>query len=65
MVWLAMGASTATAPRSSRHQPRVSVVLAARDEEGRIEQTLRHILAQEHVDLEVIPVSESRSGPHG
>jgi hypothetical protein len=47
------------------HQPRVSVVLAARDEEGRIEQTLRHILAQEHVDLEVIPVSGSRSGPHG
>ena len=39
-------------------RPRVSVVLAARDEEARVEQTLRHILAQEHIDLEVIPVSD-------
>ena len=40
------------------HRPRVSVVLAARDEEARVEQTLRHILAQEHIDVEVIPVSD-------
>ena len=40
------------------NRPRVSVVLAARDEEARVEQTLRHILAQEHIDLEVIPVSD-------
>jgi hypothetical protein len=33
-------------------------VLAARDEEARVEQTLRHILAQEHIDLQVIPVSD-------
>ena len=40
------------------NRPRVSVVLAARDEEARVEQTLRHILAQEQIDLEVIPVSD-------
>ena len=40
------------------NKPRVSVVLAARDEEARVEQTLRHILAQEQIDLEVIPVSD-------
>jgi cellulose synthase/poly-beta-1,6-N-acetylglucosamine synthase-like glycosyltransferase len=41
-----------------KNRPRVSVVLAARDEEARIEQTLRYILAQQHIDLEVIPVSD-------
>ena len=40
------------------HRPRVSVVLPARNEEARVEQALRHILAQEHVDVEVIPVSD-------
>ena len=40
------------------HRPRVSVVIAARDEEARVEQTLRHILVQEHIDVEVIPVSD-------
>jgi len=44
--------------RPLANRPRVSVVLAARDEEARVEQTLRHILAQEHIDLEVIPVSD-------
>jgi glycosyltransferase involved in cell wall biosynthesis len=39
-------------------KPRVSVVLAARDEEARVKHTLRHILAQEQIDLEVIPVSD-------
>ncbi len=33
-------------------------MLAARDEEARVEQTLRHILTQEQIDLEVIPVSD-------
>ena len=36
------------------NRPRVSVVLAARDEEARVE----HILTQEHIDLEAIPVSD-------
>jgi chlorobactene glucosyltransferase len=33
-------------------------VLAARDEEARVKHTPRHILAQEQIDLEVIPVSD-------
>src|SRR5262245_35697467 len=38
--------------------PRVSVVIAARDEERRIETTVRGLLAQEDVDLEVIAVDD-------
>ena len=37
---------------------RVSVVIAARDEEARIEGTLRHLLAQRGVDAEVIVVDD-------
>ena len=37
-----------------------SVVIAARDEEARIEQTIRHLLAQRGVELEVI-VADDRS----
>lgn len=36
----------------------VSVVLAGRDEEDRIENTLRHLLAQQDVPLEVIAVDD-------
>src|SRR5262245_11877234 len=46
--------------------PGVSVVLAARDEEARIETTVRRLLAQESVELEVIAVddrSTDRTGP--
>ena len=39
------------------HRPRVSVVIAARDEEARVEQTLRHILVQEHIDAETEPIA--------
>ena len=35
-----------------------SVVIAARDEEARIEQTLRHLLAQRGVEAEVIVVDD-------
>lgn len=38
--------------------PRVSVVIAARDEQARIESTVRRLLAQEGVDLEVIAVDD-------
>lgn len=38
--------------------PRVSVVVAARDEERRIETTVRRLLAQEGVALEVIAVDD-------
>jgi glycosyltransferase involved in cell wall biosynthesis len=37
---------------------RVSVVIAARDEEARIETTLRRLIAQEDVDLELIVVDD-------
>ena len=37
---------------------RCSVVIAARDEEARIEQTLRHLLAQRGVELKVIVVDD-------
>ncbi|HMJ64206.1 MAG TPA: glycosyltransferase family 2 protein [Candidatus Binatia bacterium] len=40
--------------------PRVSVVIAARDEEARIENTVRHVLAQQGVEVEVI-VADDRS----
>ena len=35
-----------------------SVIVAARDEEARIEQTLRHLFAQRGVDLEIIVVDD-------
>ena len=38
--------------------PRCSVVLAARDEGARVEQTIRCLLAQEGVELEIIPVDD-------
>lgn len=37
---------------------RCSVVIAARDEEARIEQTIRHLLAQRGVELELIVVDD-------
>ncbi len=47
-------------PGSSASPKRVrcSVVIAARDEEARIEQTIRHLLVQRGVDLEVIVVDD-------
>lgn len=47
--------SRAPVPRS------VSVVIAARDEATRIETTVRRILAQEHVDLELVVVDDRSS----
>ena len=37
---------------------RCSVIVAARDEEARLEGTVRHLLAQRHVELEVIVVDD-------
>lgn len=37
---------------------RCSIVIAARDEEARIEQTIRHLLAQHGVELEIIVVDD-------
>jgi glycosyltransferase involved in cell wall biosynthesis len=43
---------------SSEQPVRCSVVIAARDEEARIEQTIRHLLAQQGVETEVIIVDD-------
>ena len=58
----ALEALTATAQSSSAssHQKpiRCSVVIAARDEAARIEQTIRHLIAQRGVEIEVIVVDD-------
>jgi glycosyltransferase involved in cell wall biosynthesis len=38
--------------------PRCSVVIAARNEEARIEATIRRLLAQQHIAIEIIPVDD-------
>ena len=43
---------------SSINEVRCSVIVAARDEEARLEATVRHLLAQRHVALEVIVVDD-------
>lgn len=49
----------------SRTKTRCSVVIAARDEAARIEQTVRRLLAQRGVDLEIIVVDDrSSDGTH-
>ena len=52
--------TAADRPRSSSVEGRVrcSVVIAARDEEARIEQTIRHLLAQREVEAEFIVVDD-------
>ena len=46
-------------------RPSVSVVIAARDEAARIEQTVRGLLGQEGVDLELIVVDDRSSDGTG
>src|SRR5687768_11277638 len=41
---------------------RCSVIVAARDEEARLEETVRHLLAQRHVELDVIVVDDRSTG---
>lgn len=46
-------------PTASSGEPiRCSVVIAARDEESRIEQTIRHLLSQRGVEVELIIVDD-------
>ena len=52
-------------PGSPPARPRVSVVLAARDEQARIENTLRHLLAQQGVALEIIAVDDRSTDATG
>jgi glycosyltransferase involved in cell wall biosynthesis len=42
----------------TQNRPRVSVVFAARDEADRVENTVRHLLAQQGIDLEIIAVDD-------
>lgn len=49
---------TLTAPGQSPHPVRCSVVIAARNEEARIEQALHHLFAQRGVELEIIVVDD-------
>ncbi len=44
---------------------RCSVIVAARDEEARLEATVRHLLAQRHVALEVIVVDDQSTDATG
>ena len=44
---------------------RCSVIVAARDEETRLEATVRHLLAQQHVALEVIVVDDRSTDATG
>jgi len=46
------------APPSPGHAPRVAAVVAARDEEARIEETARRLLAQASVDLTLVVVDD-------
>ncbi len=51
--------TTQNRPASSNgNQIRCSVVVAARDEEARIEQTIRHLLAQRGVEVEIVVVDD-------
>src|SRR4051812_37416916 len=51
-----LGAEEPQAP--GRPMAQCSVVIAARDEQARIEATLRHLLAQTGIDLEIIVVDD-------
>src|SRR5262245_51471824 len=69
LAWLALAVLTLRGVRAVKALPPppeagagpppcVSVVIAARDEQGRIETTVRRLLAQEGVRLEVIAVDD-------
>ena len=50
---------TLTFTRAAVERPvKCSVIIAARDEEARIEQTIRHLFAQRGAELEIIVVDD-------
>ncbi len=51
-------AAAATRRRGPKPRPKVSVVVAARDEAARIEQTVRWLMAQEDVELDLTVVDD-------
>ena len=50
--------SLSAQPVASEPQPRVSVIIAARDEEEKLESALQSVLAQEYTNYEVIVVND-------
>jgi cellulose synthase/poly-beta-1,6-N-acetylglucosamine synthase-like glycosyltransferase len=54
----ALEALTAPADGLPAKAVRCSVIVAARDEEARLEATVRHLLAQQHIALEVIVIDD-------
>jgi glycosyltransferase involved in cell wall biosynthesis len=56
--WVRRLPALETFPANETARARCSVVMAARDEEARIEQTIRRLLAQTGVDLELIVVDD-------
>src|SRR5688500_5950045 len=69
LLWLALAVLTLRGVRAVKSLappsgaglsplPRVSVVIAARDEQARIDTTVRRLLTQEGVELEVIAVDD-------
>jgi hypothetical protein len=54
-----------SAPAGSNTAVRCSVIVAARDEEARLEATVRHLLAQRHVALELIVVDDRSTDATG
>jgi hypothetical protein len=57
------GRARSRVPAGSR--PRLSVVVAARDEAAAIERTVRSLLAQRHLAVEIIAVDDRSSDPTG
>src|SRR6185369_6013219 len=51
--------------RMPRHTPRVSVIVPARDEERRIEETVRALIAQTYPELEILVVNDRSTDSTG
>ena len=61
----ALEALPAPADGSPASAARCSVIVAARDEDARLEATVRHLLAQRHIALEVIVVDDRSTDATG
>jgi cellulose synthase/poly-beta-1,6-N-acetylglucosamine synthase-like glycosyltransferase len=57
-AWSALTGAETSATAGHESETRCSVVVAARNEEARIEQTIRHILAQQGVAIDLIVVDD-------
>jgi glycosyltransferase involved in cell wall biosynthesis len=57
--------ATRLVPRMPRRTPRVSVIVPARDEERRIDETVRALFAQTYPDLEILVVNDRSTDATG